>query len=460
MLDYNEIYNNSVQTPISNNIALVTMDDECSYNDLNNEYLMNMNLKKTMRVLIFLSESDIELYRTVISLGKLCSVSILDVEYTHTEIDMYIEKSNANLIITDDNYIELLPNTHIPIVNINDPKNIDPLLHVACDSNELIGLISSGTVSNPRIIPMTRQSMNYNAFQRYQMQMHMNTDDVIVQTIPLNATWGMVIFYVSMILGCKFVAMPLTMRRFNEYANKYSPTLLFGSPLLYNNILSGDVTLINNKIREARIGGSYVSVDVKKRVFDYFELDNLWVGYGLSETGSAGFDDYQTVETIDRDSLGIINPGMEYKLNENDVILLRGGTLGSEWFNTGDIATTNDDGTLRIIGRDKNIIDLGGIKVMPNEVETVIEKLPDVVTCSVMGTAAGLVDQVEQQLVCVYVGTATTDNVREHCKNHLLAYKIPEIYISVESLLYNNSEKKDTKSMLNQYVMPYMDNHK
>ncbi len=102
MLDYNEIYNNSVQTPISNNIALVTMDDECSYNDLNNEYLMNMNLKKTMRVLIFLSESDIELYRTVISLGKLCSVSILDVEYTHTEIDMYIEKSNANLIITDD----------------------------------------------------------------------------------------------------------------------------------------------------------------------------------------------------------------------------------------------------------------------------------------------------------------------------------------------------------------------
>ena len=95
------------------------------------------------------------------------------------------------------------------------------------------------------------------------------------------------------------------------------------------------------------------------------------------------------------------------------------------WFRTGDVAVIQNDGYVRIVDRKKDMINMSGFNVYPNEIEDVIASHPDVLEVA----AIGVPDEKSGEAVKVFIvsrsGNLTVKEVREWCKKRLTAYKVP-----------------------------------
>lgn len=95
------------------------------------------------------------------------------------------------------------------------------------------------------------------------------------------------------------------------------------------------------------------------------------------------------------------------------------------FFITGDMAVWEDDGYLRIVDRAKDMINVSGFNVYPNEIEDVVSSHPEVIECA----AIGVPDQHSGEAVKVFVVTSTvigSDEIRQWCKERLTPYKVPK----------------------------------
>jgi long-chain acyl-CoA synthetase len=96
------------------------------------------------------------------------------------------------------------------------------------------------------------------------------------------------------------------------------------------------------------------------------------------------------------------------------------------YLRTGDIGIFCTDGLLKIVDRKKDMIIVSGFNVYPNEVEAVVANCTGVNECAVIG----MPDERSGESVCLYVvkaAHATIDEAMliEHCRAHLVAYKVP-----------------------------------
>jgi long-chain acyl-CoA synthetase len=97
------------------------------------------------------------------------------------------------------------------------------------------------------------------------------------------------------------------------------------------------------------------------------------------------------------------------------------------WLRTGDIAVAQPDGFLRIIDRKKDLIIVSGFKVFPNEIEAVVCEHPAVLDCGCAGVADVRSDQAVKIFVVTREGsTVSAEELREHCRRSLVAYKVPK----------------------------------
>ncbi len=96
------------------------------------------------------------------------------------------------------------------------------------------------------------------------------------------------------------------------------------------------------------------------------------------------------------------------------------------WLLTGDIAAMNEQGYLRILERKKDLVVVSGFKVYPNEVENVIAKVCGVREVAVVGKKNATGGEMVKAYIVKNEQPLTEDDVIEHCRNHLTAYKIPK----------------------------------
>jgi len=114
------------------------------------------------------------------------------------------------------------------------------------------------------------------------------------------------------------------------------------------------------------------------------------------------------------------------------------------WFRTGDLAEETPDGWLRILGRQSEVINVGGEKVLPAEVENCLLELPGVLDCTVYGKPNALTGQaVAVRVVAPEVDAqALKRSIRRHCRGKLATYKIPAYVEIVAEIPHSNRFKK------------------
>ncbi len=105
------------------------------------------------------------------------------------------------------------------------------------------------------------------------------------------------------------------------------------------------------------------------------------------------------------------------------------------WLRTGDIAIAQANGFLRIVDRKKDLIIVSGFKVYPNEIEEVVGEHPAVLECGCIGVADARSGQAVKVFVVRREGfTLTAEELLEHCRQRLTAYKVPR-YIEFRASL-------------------------
>ena len=114
------------------------------------------------------------------------------------------------------------------------------------------------------------------------------------------------------------------------------------------------------------------------------------------------------------------------------------------WFKTGD-EVEQDGEWLRILGRRSEIINVGGEKVFPAEIESVIQEMDGVVEATVFGEKHPIVGMI----VCLKVKISTDENkkefrnrMRKHCKSKLLPYQLPAKIIFTDDKQHGERFKK------------------
>lgn len=158
--------------------------------------------------------------------------------------------------------------------------------------------------------------------------------------------------------------------------------------------------------------------------------------FGTSETGIS-----QTrSRSSDSLEIKINDEGTEYRVVDGELWLRSRsqilGYLNSDdkrftadgWFRTGDQVLETDDGYLRILGRDSDLINVGGEKVFPAEVESVILELAEVSDCMVLAESNPITGQAVTLKVVPRSGVGTEalkGILRRHCRDRLERYKRP-----------------------------------
>ena len=173
--------------------------------------------------------------------------------------------------------------------------------------------------------------------------------------------------------------------------------------------------------------------------------------FGTSETGIL------KTRSMSSDSLffKIVDENQDYKIVDNELYIKSNTSVGKYlnyqntsftdggWFKTGDIVETNDKGYIKIIGRKNKVINVGGLKVMPNEVENIINTIEEVIDSTVYGE----VNNITGNIVCANIVTKTQNKlalkkkIKKICISKLDKYKVP-VKIKFSNLEINSRGKK------------------
>jgi len=100
-------------------------------------------------------------------------------------------------------------------------------------------------------------------------------------------------------------------------------------------------------------------------------------------------------------------------------------TEDGEWFRTGDVATIDEDGFVKIVDRIKDMIIVSGFNVFPNEIEGVVAEHPQVENCAVIGVPDDKSGEAVKLFVVASDASLTAEAVKAYCKEKLTGYKMP-----------------------------------
>lgn len=239
---------------------------------------------------------------------------------------------------------------------------------------------------------------------------------------------------------------------------KYQVSLLPASPSLLNLMLMGAVKekYDLSSLKLITYGTEKMSDSLLKRLKIEFPKVRFHQTFGTSEVGIAQTKTKNNMIKLESMAYKIINNELYIKsktqslgyLNADNAVFDKDG-----YFATGDLVELykeNGEEYIKIIGRSKEIINVGGEKVIPQEVEGVILELPFVQDCLVYAKN----NSITGQSVCVkivlkpdekFTNLELKKQVRMYCKNKLANYKIPTQVELVEELELSNRLKKIRK---------------
>jgi fatty-acyl-CoA synthase len=98
----------------------------------------------------------------------------------------------------------------------------------------------------------------------------------------------------------------------------------------------------------------------------------------------------------------------------------------SGWLHTGDLAVFDEEFVCRIVGREKEMINRGGEKISPVDVESFLMRHPKIMDVAVFGVSDSKFGEQIAAWIKLHEGqTADADEIRDFCRNQIAHYKIP-----------------------------------
>lgn len=292
--------------------------------------------------------------------------------------------------------------------------------------------------------------------------------ELMITAIPLYHIFALNVNCTFMMyIGAKNVLItnPRDMPGFIKELKKHPFTLFTGVNTLFNGLLNQpNFSEVNWSHLKGAIGGGMAVQDFVAKKWEEMTDSPLVEGYGLSETspvascnpldgthrmGTIGVPVSSTELAIFDDAgnrqaqgevgeICIKGPQVMsgYWNKDNSGVFFEGG-----WFRTGDIGVMDEDGFFKIVDRKKDMINVSGFNVFPNEVENVIADHDKVLEVAVIGVPDARSTECVKAFVVKGDSSLTEEELRAFCEEELTGYKKPRYIEFVEDLPKSNVGK-------------------
>jgi len=288
-------------------------------------------------------------------------------------------------------------------------------------------------------------------------------EDVIITAIPMYHIFALMVNALSYFhFGGTNVLItdPRDMPAFVKEWSKWPVSVFTGVNTLFNGLLHtpGFADLDFSTLRISVGGGAAVQKAVSDK---WKEVTGRHIkeGYGLSETspiltlnpfamkdfkGSIGVPAPSTDISLRNENGDVVEQGERGELCAKGPQVMKGywrredataeAMTDDGYFCTGDIATMDETGFFRIVDRKKDMIIVSGFNVFPNEIEAEVAAMDAVLECACIGVPNEKSGEAVKLFVVKADEDLTVDDVRDHCRKQLTAYKVPRHIVFIEAL--------------------------
>ncbi|MFY2157951.1 o-succinylbenzoate--CoA ligase [Cytobacillus firmus] len=334
---------------------------------------------------------------------------------------------------------------------------------------------TSGTTGKPKGAVLTQSNMFWNAVNN-KLAIDLTSEDRCIVLLPLFHIGGIGLFAFPSLFSGGTIVIPgkFEPEKALDMIEKHKVTIVMGVPTIHQALLTSPSfkTADLSTVRWFYNGGAPCP---RELIDAYFDRGFLFgQGFGMTETSPTLFMLSKEDAPRKRGSIGKPVLFSEYKLIDSEgkaaaksevgELAVRGPNIMKEYWNrpdatedalkdgwllTGDLAKTDDEGFLFIVGRKKEMIISGGENIYPLEVEQVISQLKDVAEVAVVGNADPLWGEVPEAFIVKENGSALTeDDVIQYCHGNLAKYKIPKKVTFLKELPKNATGKIQKTQLL------------
>jgi acyl-CoA synthetase (AMP-forming)/AMP-acid ligase II len=327
---------------------------------------------------------------------------------------------------------------------------------------------TSGSTGRPKGVLLTHAGQAWQIDALVNAR-RMTADDRVLVAAPLYHKNALVWTKVGMAAGASLVLLArFDQRLYVECIGRRRVTRLSGVPTMFHLILSDPALARTDKssVRFIGVGSAPASPALFEALHQAFPNASATNGYGVTEAGPVMFANHPEGKPRPAASIGYPLAGCENRLEpgpDEGVLLTRnpGVMLGYHnlpeetarrlkdgWFDTGDVCRRDADGFYYFVGRTDDMFVCGGENVYPGDVESTLERHPDVLQAAVLPVDHELKGQVPVAFVVARPGAGlTAQDVKAWALAHGPAYQHPRWVFLVPELPLAGTNKIDRATL-------------
>lgn len=397
----------------------------------------------------------------------------LNPSYTSAEFEFYLSDLDASalLVLNDSNSpaIGVAENLGIPIINLSlKTDNAEGLFELVSDqplkdfsapdfsrmSDTALILHTSGTTSRPKMVPLTQKNLCTSA-DNIRNTLRLVPTDRCLNIMPLFHIHGlMAAVMASITAGASIACMPgLYATKFFQWMDTFHPTWYTAVPTLHQAIIKRAVANMDivkqSKIRFIRSSSSSLLPSMMAEMEKIFGVPVI-EAYGMTEAshqmacnplppgkrkpGSVGQPAGPEIAIMEENQSEIQSKKMlgEVVIRGDNVTLgymnnpeANAKSFTNGWFRTGDQGYLDEDGYLFLTDRLKEIINRGGEKISPREVDEVLLEHPGVIQALTFSVPDERLGEDIAAVVVLDNSGVSENELKLHAASKLALHKVP-----------------------------------
>ena len=422
------------------------------------------------KVVSLISENSLTFviaYLGIINSGKI--VHLISPNITEKNFVDQIISSRSEIIICSDNTRGDFSNfkTETPIFEFSEVISKSTKGKNTSKINDIAYLIyTSGTTAEPKGVPISHGMVEFTTKNMINVLGYSDMDVNIIP-LPLHHSFGLGCLHASIHVGATMVLLKNAnnLEYVLQALEKNKATTLAAVPPTLTKFLKSDMNSLNDYFSDIRLiitNSTQIPKNTVKEFKQILKKGNLATYYGLTEASRSTFMIFDKNSNRD-ESVGKTPPEVTIRIENtnNDSskigeILIRGKNviknywnnpnadenLEDGWLHTGDVGYLDEENYLFLKGRNDDVINVGGEKVIPYEIEEIIKEISEVEDA----VAFGINHEIFGQIIKLNVlkkedSDLDKSKILSYCMKNLEKFKIPSKIEFVDKISKNEYGK-------------------
>lgn len=341
-------------------------------------------------------------------------------------------------------------------------------------------LFTTGTTGKSKGVMITHGAQ-MNMCRSQNAVLNYSIDNLWLIPSPMNHAAGLRKTHMSMVKGSSVLLLNgfKNLKLFFDKIKTHHVTSIYLPPSGVRYILmlaAKELAKYNDQLDFIYSSSSALPGGDKEKLIELLPDVRKFDAYGGSEVGAVCYIDYNSVRG-DSSCVGKANPGVDIFIVDDNynridasrdnpgIIAIKSNTVTAGYWNEPELTAKTiqdgviymsdlgylEDGYLYLVGRRDDVINVGGLKVAPTEVEEVALRHPMVNECVCVPYDDGAYGIVVKMFVCLNEGySLRVDELAQYLEQRLEAYKVPKYIESIPAIPRTYNGKIDRKKLINQ----------